>query len=169
MYTTVVSVTRVFLFVSVLHATQWCNWCWSIVLISLLQVFPSAKVKSALRTIYENNVQGFGGGQMGAINGCKPDGSADRTTVQSEEFWTGVSYALSANFLQEVIIKCLQFMHCEKSVIWFTWNKFSFSVLKDILHRLFPVRSGYCKVHVWKLVWIIYIISKSCSLNQKVW
>ena len=39
---------------------------------------------------------------MGAINGCKPDGSADRTTVQSEEFWTGVSYALSANFLQEV-------------------------------------------------------------------
>ncbi|XP_067928996.1 non-lysosomal glucosylceramidase-like isoform X1 [Watersipora subatra] len=65
------------------------------------QVFPSAKVNSALRTIYENNVLGFGGGQMGAINGCKPDGRADRTTVQSEEFWTGVSYALSANFLQE--------------------------------------------------------------------
>lgn len=39
---------------------------------------------------------------MGAINGCKPNGSADRTTVQSEEFWTGVSYALSSNFLQEV-------------------------------------------------------------------
>ena len=65
-------------------------------------MFPESKVKSALQTVYENNVQRFGGGQMGAINGCKPDGSADRTTVQSEEFWTGVSYALSANFLQEV-------------------------------------------------------------------
>lgn len=65
-------------------------------------MFPAAKVKSALQTVYENNVQRFGGGQMGAINGCKPNGSADRTTVQSEEFWTGVSYALSANLLQEV-------------------------------------------------------------------
>ena len=76
-------------------------------------MFPESKVKSALQTVYENNVQRFGGGQMGAINGCKPDGSADRTTVQSEEFWTGVSYALSANFLQEVrgfvILKCRGF------------------------------------------------------------
>lgn len=65
-------------------------------------MFPPDKVHSALQTVYENNVQKFGNGLMGAINGCKPDGSPDRTTVQSEEFWTGVSYALSASLLQEV-------------------------------------------------------------------
>lgn len=81
----------------------WLTWLRKIVS-TVHQVFPSAKVKSSLRTIYENNVMGFGGGEMGAINGCKPDGRADRTTVQSEEFWTGVSYALSANFLQEVSV-----------------------------------------------------------------
>ena len=68
----------------------------------VLQVFPTEKVRSALKTVFDNNVQRFGGGRMGAINGCKPGGAPDRTTVQSEEFWTGVSYALAANLLQEV-------------------------------------------------------------------
>ena len=66
-------------------------------------MFPESKVKSALQTVYENNVQRFGGGQMGAINGCKPDGSADRTTVQSEEFWTGVSYRWSVGLLDSSV------------------------------------------------------------------
>ena len=41
---------------------------------------------------------------MGAINGTRPDGNMDLTSPQSEEFWTGVTYALGATMIQEV--KC---------------------------------------------------------------
>lgn len=45
---------------------------------------------------------------MGAVNGfvlnSNPDkpGHPDNTTIQSEEVWTGVTYALAATMLQEV-------------------------------------------------------------------
>ena len=50
----------------------------------------------ALRTIYASNVLGFGGGEMGAVNGIRPDGSIDESTEQSPESWTGTTYALAA-------------------------------------------------------------------------
>lgn len=51
---------------------------------------------------------GFCGGQLGAVNGFIPNpdpekpGHIDTTTIQSEEMWTGVTYALAATMLQEV-------------------------------------------------------------------
>ena len=54
------------------------------------------RVLTALRTVYEANVLGFGGGNMGAVNGVRPDGSIDESTEQSAESWTGTSYALAA-------------------------------------------------------------------------
>jgi len=39
---------------------------------------------------------------MGAINGMRPDGSKDVTSPQSDEFWTGVTYAVAAEMIQEV-------------------------------------------------------------------
>jgi non-lysosomal glucosylceramidase len=54
------------------------------------------RVLTALRTIYESNVLGFGGGDMGAVNGTRPDGSIDESTEQSAESWTGTTYALAA-------------------------------------------------------------------------
>ena len=45
---------------------------------------------------------GFENGNMGAINGTRPDGKMDMSSVQSEEFWVGVTYALAANMIQEV-------------------------------------------------------------------
>ena len=39
---------------------------------------------------------------MGAINGMRPDGRKDLTSVQSDEFWTGVTYGLGATMIQEV-------------------------------------------------------------------
>jgi non-lysosomal glucosylceramidase len=54
------------------------------------------RVLTALRTIYQSNVLGFGGGDMGAVNGIRPDGSIDESTEQSAESWTGTSYALAA-------------------------------------------------------------------------
>ena len=49
------------------------------------------RVLTALRTIYEANVLGFGGGDMGAVNGMRPDGSIDDSTEQSAESWTGTT------------------------------------------------------------------------------
>lgn len=54
------------------------------------------RIVTALRTIYESNVLGFGGGDMGAVNGTRPDGSIDESTEQSAESWTGTTYGLAA-------------------------------------------------------------------------
>jgi non-lysosomal glucosylceramidase len=54
------------------------------------------RVLTALRTVYELNVLGFGGGDMGAVNGMNPDGSIDESSEQSAESWVGTTYALAA-------------------------------------------------------------------------
>ncbi|XP_039275921.1 non-lysosomal glucosylceramidase-like [Nilaparvata lugens] len=60
-----------------------------------------AKCESALQMIYKMNVQSFCKGEMGAVNGMKPNGSVDRYAIQSEEVWTGVTYGLSALFIHK--------------------------------------------------------------------
>jgi hypothetical protein len=52
--------------------------------------------RGSLREIFEHNVRGFGGGEMGAVNGTRPDGSVDRSSEQSQEVWVGTTYALAA-------------------------------------------------------------------------
>jgi len=54
------------------------------------------RILTALRTVYESNVLGFGDGDMGAVNGTRPDGSIDESTEQSAECWTGTTYGLAA-------------------------------------------------------------------------
>lgn len=74
-------------------------------------MFPKENVRAALKTIYDNNVIAFAKGNLGAVNGfilnSNPDkpGRIDYTTIQSEEVWTGVTYALAALMLYEVIIQ----------------------------------------------------------------
>lgn len=71
------------------------------------EIYSKENVRSALQTIYKNNVQGFCNGEMGAANGFIPNsdpekpGHLDTTTIQSEEVWTGVTYALAATMIQE--------------------------------------------------------------------
>lgn len=66
-------------------------------------------MRSALKTIYDNNVMSFCKGSLGAVNGFIPNanpekpGHVDSITIQSEEVWTGVTYALAATMLQEVL------------------------------------------------------------------
>lgn len=55
-----------------------------------------------MKTIFELNVLGFGNGTMGAVNGMRPNGSLDTSSVQSSEAWVGVVYALAATMIQEV-------------------------------------------------------------------
>ena len=73
---------------------------WYADLCGLPPVVPDDHVRSALEAIYQANVLGFAGGQMGAVNGTRPDGSVDRSADQAEEVWTGVTYGLAAFLLQ---------------------------------------------------------------------
>ncbi|KAF8385466.1 hypothetical protein PRIPAC_74608 [Pristionchus pacificus] len=60
------------------------------------------KVSSVLDTIFANNVKKFGSkesaGKSGAANGWKEDSGLDTTAIQSEEMWTGTTYALASFF-----------------------------------------------------------------------
>lgn len=71
-------------------------------LVSSLQAFPKEKIQSALKTVFDLNVMSFAGGQMGAVNGMRPEGVPDRSSVQSDEVWIGVVYGLAATMIHEV-------------------------------------------------------------------
>lgn len=73
-------------------------------LLLFFQVFPQDNVRSALKTIFDNNVSLFRNGKMGAVNGFKPTGTVDDITIQSVEVWTGVTYAVAACMLQEDMV-----------------------------------------------------------------
>uniref|UniRef100_A0A336LV92 CSON005728 protein n=1 Tax=Culicoides sonorensis TaxID=179676 RepID=A0A336LV92_CULSO len=71
-------------------------------------VFPKENVRSALKTIYENNVKNFCNGELGAVNGFIPNsqnpekpGKVDCISMQSEEVWTGVVYGLASTMIHE--------------------------------------------------------------------
>lgn len=70
------------------------------------EIFPKENVRSALKVIYENNVKKFCDGEMGAVNGFMPgegdnEGAPDTSSMQSEEAWVGVTYALASCMIQE--------------------------------------------------------------------
>lgn len=68
-------------------------------------MFPKAHVISALTTIFEYNVLRFHNGRMGAVNGMRPDGKVDTSSVQAEEVWTGITYAVAASMIQEGLVE----------------------------------------------------------------
>ncbi|XP_049629217.1 non-lysosomal glucosylceramidase [Suncus etruscus] len=68
------------------------------------EVFPTPHIVRALQTIFELNVQAFAGGAMGAVNGMLPQGTPDKSSVQSDEVWVGVVYGLAATMIQEGLI-----------------------------------------------------------------
>ncbi|XP_061468542.1 non-lysosomal glucosylceramidase [Rhineura floridana] len=69
------------------------------------EIFPQSHVRSALKTIFELNVMGFSEGTMGAVNGMRPSGVPDTSSVQSDEVWVGVVYALAATMIQEGLVQ----------------------------------------------------------------
>jgi non-lysosomal glucosylceramidase len=64
-------------------------------------IVPVTHTRSALDTVYRLNVRGFGDGQMGAVNGMRPDGAPDTSNMQAEEVWTGTTYALAGFMLHQ--------------------------------------------------------------------
>lgn len=65
------------------------------------KAFPVDNIRSALKTVYDLNVMSFAEGQMGAVNGMRPEGVTDRSSVQSDEVWIGVVYGLAATMIHE--------------------------------------------------------------------
>ncbi|RXN21558.1 non-lysosomal glucosylceramidase [Labeo rohita] len=65
------------------------------------QAFPKEKICSALKSVFDLNVLSFADGQMGAVNGMRPEGVPDRSSVQSDEVWVGVVYGLAATMIHE--------------------------------------------------------------------
>ncbi|MFX1538421.1 MAG: GH116 family glycosyl hydrolase [Promethearchaeota archaeon] len=59
-------------------------------------IVPEEHILSALDKIYNFNVLQFASGQMGAVNGMHPNGLIDQTSEQSQEVWTGTTFALAA-------------------------------------------------------------------------
>jgi non-lysosomal glucosylceramidase len=73
---------------------------WYALACGLPAVVDRQHARSALKTVFDYNVMQLHKGEMGAMNGMRPDGKIDRTSIQSQEVWTGTSYALAAAMLQ---------------------------------------------------------------------
>lgn len=67
----------------------------------LLPVVDEDKARCAFEKIFSFNVLKMKDGKRGAINGMKPDGTVDSSSMQSKEVWPGVTYALAAAMIQE--------------------------------------------------------------------
>ena len=62
-------------------------------------------IKSSLKKIFDFNVKKFQCGQIGPVNGMRPDGKVDTSCLQSVEVWTGTAYGLAAAMMQEGLIE----------------------------------------------------------------
>jgi non-lysosomal glucosylceramidase len=91
---------------------------------NLAPITPPDRTRSALLTIFDNNVMRFQNGEMGAINGMLPDGRIDRTSMQSQEVWTGTTYALAASMLQEGLKQ--EAFHTAKGIYEMTYQKMGY-------------------------------------------
>nr|XP_014270421.1 non-lysosomal glucosylceramidase isoform X1 [Halyomorpha halys] len=86
-------------------ADQLCGLWWLHCCNIEQNVFNPTYVQQSLQYIYEKNVCCYFGGSQGAVNGMFPDGKIDRSAVQSEEVWTGVTYALASLLIYEGFIE----------------------------------------------------------------
>lgn len=44
----------------------------------------------------------YGNGKAGAVNGMRPNGEIDETSMQSEEMWVGIANSLASLMIYEV-------------------------------------------------------------------
>jgi dienelactone hydrolase len=63
-------------------------------------IVPLDHATTALKTIFDYNVGGFVEGQLGAVNGMRPDGTVDLSGRAAQEVWPDVTYMLAAAMLE---------------------------------------------------------------------
>ncbi|KAE8788417.1 Non-lysosomal glucosylceramidase [Hordeum vulgare] len=64
-------------------------------------IVEEEKARSALGTVLDYNVMRVQGGAIGAVNGMRPDGTVDTSSIQSREVWPGVTYGVAAAMAHE--------------------------------------------------------------------
>lgn len=69
---------------------------WYANLTGLGDIVPDAMERKTLEQIFKHNVMEFQNGQMGAVNGINPDGSAVGISEQPQEVWAGVTFAVAS-------------------------------------------------------------------------
>lgn len=74
---------------------------WYATMTGLGDLVPPEMQRSALQTVFDNNVMKFGKGEMGAVNGIAPDGTIIRTNEQVQEVWTGTTFGVAALMLAD--------------------------------------------------------------------
>lgn len=67
----------------------------------LPSVVPEEHARSALKKVFDTNLKLFEEGELGVVNGMRPDGRVDTMCMQSQEVWAGTTYAVAAAMLQE--------------------------------------------------------------------
>lgn len=83
-----------------------CAGQWYLSSAGITDVLPEEQIKSSLQTVFDFNVMKYDlEGKCGAVNGMKPNGVVDGSSVQSDEVWTGVTYSLSATMLHQGMLK----------------------------------------------------------------
>jgi non-lysosomal glucosylceramidase len=60
---------------------------------------------SALHKVYDTNVRKFAKGEMGAINGIGADGALLHNNPQTEEVWTGSTFAVASHMIAEGLVE----------------------------------------------------------------
>uniref|UniRef100_A0A671NWC8 Non-lysosomal glucosylceramidase n=1 Tax=Sinocyclocheilus anshuiensis TaxID=1608454 RepID=A0A671NWC8_9TELE len=103
------------------------------------QAFPKEKICSALKSVFDLNVMSFAGGQMGAVNGMRPEGVPDRSSVQSDEVWVGVVYGLAATMIHEGMIE--EGMHTTEGCYRAVWERMGMA---------FQTPEAYCEKGIYR-------------------
>jgi non-lysosomal glucosylceramidase len=84
-------------------------------------IIPEERVKRTLRTIYEKNVLGYGGGLMGAVNGRTAGGKQLRSQ-QGDEVWVGTAYAFASDCILHGLVR--EGMHTAYGLYHVVWSPF---------------------------------------------
>jgi non-lysosomal glucosylceramidase len=74
---------------------------WYAGITGLGDLVPKEMRVAALHKVYDTNVRKFAHGEMGAISGIAADGSPLHGNPQTEEVWTGATFAVASHMIEE--------------------------------------------------------------------
>uniref|UniRef100_W5KBX1 Non-lysosomal glucosylceramidase n=1 Tax=Astyanax mexicanus TaxID=7994 RepID=W5KBX1_ASTMX len=103
------------------------------------QAFPKEKIRSALKSVFDLNVMSFGKGQLGAVNGMRPEGVPDHSSVQSDEVWVGVVYGLAATMIHEGMLE--EGLHTAEGCYRTVWERAGMA---------FQTPEAYCEKGIYR-------------------
>ena len=128
-------------------------------------IVTSARAKAALTTVFQKNVMALHNGTIGAMNGMRPDGSIDKCCMQSQEIWTGTTYALAASMIHAGLIK--EAFQTASGISRKGWHEFAyFFQTPEAWNEHGHYRSlGYMRpLAVWNMQWAL-----DSKVNQLSW